>query len=488
MTGFPRSAHARYDRDRAPSVPRDQRCSTLTGRCPRPAARRITTATVLCPGASTVIYPGLHRHEASVKGSRRSPARPSPHLWPPDDSGALGLFPGLRTHADRTRARTPGRGQAQSTSLEPRLRHLRHAGPPICEFTRTCATSCRITGRSCAATPTPAPRTAPRARGRPDRARPAPRCRDGQGRVHRRLDQRPPPQRDRLRPLAAGGGLTVRCCHVLPPRGCPERPERPGFPDHGRPGHGHEGQNGVHREQGRVEPDGRHRRGQPQAPGQVRGHLMGRHRGQRREPAPQPRGHRLQHRQAVPGRRARRHQRPGHRVRQRQHPVSACRSAPARPANRDRHDRAVDAGTCHRLPSRPASHGRAAARPAAAAAAASISTVMITAAPYRRRDHKSAGSSTCVRPQRRHLPRRGRNSSGPASIATTRRRAQPHRASTAPQHGDRSRPAASRASTLPAEPRTVITVVPPPAPFRRPSPEPRQKERGGPLPSPTWPR
>ena len=140
MTGFPRSAHARHDRDRAPSVPRDQRCSTQTGRCPRPAARRITTATVLYPGTSTVIYPGLHRHEASVKGSRRSPARPSPHLWPPDDSGALGLSPELRTRADRTRARTPGRGQAQSTSLELRLRHLRHAGPPICEFTRTCAT------------------------------------------------------------------------------------------------------------------------------------------------------------------------------------------------------------------------------------------------------------------------------------------------------------------------------------------------------------
>jgi hypothetical protein len=109
-----------------------------------------------------------------------------------------------------------------------------------------------------------------------------------------------------------------------------------------------------------------------------------------------------------------------------------------------------------------ASHGRAGTRPAAAAVAASIRTVMITAAPYRRRDHKPAGSSTCVRPQRRHLPRRGRNSSGPEGIATTRRRAQPHRASTAPQHGDRSRPAASRASTLPAGPRTVITVVPPP--------------------------
>ena len=42
----------------------------------------------------------------------------------------------------------------------------------------------------------------------------------GQGRVHRRLGQRPPPQRDRLRPLAAGGGLPVCCCHDLPPREC----------------------------------------------------------------------------------------------------------------------------------------------------------------------------------------------------------------------------------------------------------------------------
>ena len=66
----------------------------------------------------------------------------------------------------------------------------------------------------------------------------------------------------------------------------------------------------------------------------------------------------------------------------------------------------------------------------------------------------------------------------PANIATTRRRAQPHRASTPPQHGPLSRPAASRASTLSAEPRTVITVVPPPAPTRRPSPESMQKDHG----------
>ena len=56
---------------------------------------------------------------------------------------ALGLFPGLRTHANRTRARTPGQGQALSTSLELRSQHLRHAGPPIRAFTRICATSRR---------------------------------------------------------------------------------------------------------------------------------------------------------------------------------------------------------------------------------------------------------------------------------------------------------------------------------------------------------
>ena len=48
--------------------------------------------------------------------------------------------------------------------------------------------------------------------------------------------------------------------------------------------------------------------------------VAGRHRGQPREPAPQAGGHRLQHGQAVPGRRPRRHQRPGRRVGQRQHP------------------------------------------------------------------------------------------------------------------------------------------------------------------------
>ena len=58
----------------------------------------------------------------------------------PDDTASPRLSPGLRTHASRTRARTPGQGQALSTSQELRPRHLPHAEPPIREFTRTCAT------------------------------------------------------------------------------------------------------------------------------------------------------------------------------------------------------------------------------------------------------------------------------------------------------------------------------------------------------------
>ena len=50
------------------------------------------------------------------------------------------------------------------------------------------------------------------------------------------------------------------------------------------------------------------------------------------------------------------------------------------PANRDRHDRAVDAGTLRRPPGA-AANGRAATRPAAAACTPSTSTAMITAAP-----------------------------------------------------------------------------------------------------------
>ena len=186
---------------------------------------------------------------------------------------------------------------------------------------------------------------------------------------------------------------------------------------------------------------------------------MGRHRGQRREPAPQPGGHRLQHRQAVPGRRARRDKRPGHRVRQRQQPRQRLAQHAARPANRDRHDHAVNAGTCHRPPPGEATHGRAAARAAAAAAAASISAAMITAAPYRRRDHRSAGSSTCVRPQPRHRDRRGQNS----AQAGEHRHHPPPRPAPPGQHPAAARPPS--AGPPPAGPRHFPPNLVPSSPW-----------------------
>jgi len=68
---------------------------------PRPAARRPPHRNGAGPIPRFSCHPpGAFAYEASVKGSRRSPARPSPHLWPPDNSGALGLSPGLRTHAE----------------------------------------------------------------------------------------------------------------------------------------------------------------------------------------------------------------------------------------------------------------------------------------------------------------------------------------------------------------------------------------------------
>jgi len=105
-------------------------------------------------------------------------------------------------------------------------------------------------------------------------------------------------------------------------------------------------------------------------------------------------------------------------------PASRSRNTAAREVNRDRHDRAVDAGTLRRAsPPGTAACGRAGTRPAAAACAASTSTAWITAAPYRRRDHRPAGSSTCVGPQSRHRPRRGRNPFGFSAIAISRHRA-----------------------------------------------------------------
>ncbi len=60
--------------------------------------------------------------------------------------------------------------------------------------------------------------------------------------------------------------------------------------------------------------------------------------------------------------------------------ASCSRSAPAREANLDRHDRAVDPGTIATPPGT-AANGRAAGLPVPAARAARTSSAMITAAP-----------------------------------------------------------------------------------------------------------
>jgi hypothetical protein len=242
-----------------------------------------------------------------------------------------------------------------------------------------------------------------------------------------------------------------------------------------------------HRKQARVEPQRRHPRGQPQRGGQVRRRLAGRQPGQpgnRRSPRVTASSTARQSPDGDPDGAAERAASSPETCGS--SPASRSRSTPARDANRDRHDHAVDGGTIRRPP-RPAAHGRAAARPAAAASAPSTSTVMITSAPYRRRDHRTAGSSTCVRPHPRHRPRRGRNGTQPSGIAISRNRAKPHLAST-PPHGQRSTPRLSRDSTLDPEPRTVTTRCH--LRHRRAAfpGVPAKRSRGGPLPPPTRPR
>src|SRR6266568_2798862 len=105
---------------------------TRTSDNPRPAACRPSTARVLSPRHSR--HPsGAASYEASVKGSRSSPARPSPHPWPPDDSGNPPAFPRAphpRGQDPRTHAGA-GTGSEHKPGTTPPA--LRHAGPPISE-------------------------------------------------------------------------------------------------------------------------------------------------------------------------------------------------------------------------------------------------------------------------------------------------------------------------------------------------------------------
>jgi hypothetical protein len=128
-TGFPRFTPARYDRGGCPLYPGDG--GAPPGRMPCPAgACRFPAASPCTPQPHpTSEAPQLRGING---GSRDSPVRSAPHLWPPGwDGRPLGLS--LCSAPRRYRRRTTGRGRAASTRPELRDRHSR---PPIREFTR----------------------------------------------------------------------------------------------------------------------------------------------------------------------------------------------------------------------------------------------------------------------------------------------------------------------------------------------------------------
>jgi hypothetical protein len=93
---------------------------------PVAAACRLTAAGPCHPGTAT--HPGMFSSRGISKGSLAfTPPGHSPHLWLPDGTGTLGLYPGLHTRLSRTQPRMPGRGRASGTG--PGSRH-RHQRPP----------------------------------------------------------------------------------------------------------------------------------------------------------------------------------------------------------------------------------------------------------------------------------------------------------------------------------------------------------------------
>ena len=111
--GFPCSARVRRGRGRAPSVPRGTAVPARPRVNPAAAACRLATAGPCHPGVTT--RPGMFSSRGISKGSLSfAPPGHSPHLSPPDGTGALGLFPGLHTRLSRTQPRMPGRDEPQA--------------------------------------------------------------------------------------------------------------------------------------------------------------------------------------------------------------------------------------------------------------------------------------------------------------------------------------------------------------------------------------
>ena len=390
----------------------------------------------------------------------------------------------------RSEGAQPGLGGQDPPDLRRGPRHVlplqrRPPSPPRCPRSRgkTCGAGTSAsnppwrqatTHRSMVVreTLTPAGRTAPHAPARPAAHHLAPLPR-GQGSIHRPLGQRPPPQRDRLRPPPAGGGLPpllssstsweCRVCPGIPPPWPVAAVTKA---------------KSVRGIQGRVEPHGRTAGASHRPPVRCAATswaVTAASAGNRRASP------------AATASSTARHSRPAKPAGTNGRvsgsasgstPVSASRTQ--RPARRT--------ATATTTPSTPApATGPRPATPATAAAAARPAAAAVSRQHQRRHDHRRAVPAP--RPQiRRQQHMRPAAAPAPGPPRAKLRQAvehrhhppppHPHRASTPPQHGPRSRPAASRASTLSAEPRTVITVVPPPAPTRRPSPSPCEKDHG----------
>jgi len=158
--------------ERAPSLPRDLRCSRGPVIIPGPPPAALPRHGSYHPGTA-VTHPGLPvtRHQSRVH-VLRPPGLPLTR-GPRMTRGTLRLSPGLRTHADRTRARTPGQGQAQSTSPEQRHQHYVMLALQSARFTRNmCDLVSHSSSGTCSPAPPPGTPTSARATTRPVRHRP----------------------------------------------------------------------------------------------------------------------------------------------------------------------------------------------------------------------------------------------------------------------------------------------------------------------------
>jgi len=87
----------------------------------------------------------LTRHQPRIH-CRSAHAQPSPHLWPPDGTGVLGLYPELRTRLGRTQPRTSGQGQASTPA---RTTSPISTDPPPTYSLNTCGITSHCSQQQC---------------------------------------------------------------------------------------------------------------------------------------------------------------------------------------------------------------------------------------------------------------------------------------------------------------------------------------------------